>query len=230
MTIAYLYYDLLNLYGENGNIKILDKILKENKIDHKILYLSLEDELDFSKYDLVYIGSGTEDNLDIALKHLLPYKDEIKKAVQKGKFFLVTGNALDMFGLSIINQKGRIIDALATFDYSITIGKRVMEEIYKNSYVTKSKIIGFYNHSGSMTSLLNPLFEGEGIHHKNFYGTYVLGPILVRNPEFLQYFLHKLLPNIKLKFNLKVEKKAYNTFIENYCKEAKNEQYSGSNN
>ena len=62
MKIAYLYYDLLNLYGESGNIKMIDKILTDNKIKHEILYLSLEDKLKFKDYDLVYIGSGTETN------------------------------------------------------------------------------------------------------------------------------------------------------------------------
>ena len=79
MKIAYLYYDFLNLYGESGNIKIIDNVLKSNKIKHEILYLSLDDELDFDSYDLVYIGSGTEENQKIALKHLMNYQEDIKK-------------------------------------------------------------------------------------------------------------------------------------------------------
>ena len=55
MKIAYLYYDFLNLYGESGNIKIIDNVLKSNKIKHEILYLSLDDKLDFDSYELVYI-------------------------------------------------------------------------------------------------------------------------------------------------------------------------------
>ena len=77
MKIAYLYYDFLNLYGESGNIKIIDNVLKSNKIKHEILYLSLDDELDFDSYDLVYIGSGTEENQKIALKHLMNFQYEM---------------------------------------------------------------------------------------------------------------------------------------------------------
>lgn len=69
MKIAYLYYDFLNLYGDSGNIKIISNILKQNKIKHEILYLSLNDKLEFAEYDLVYIGSGTENNLLIALEN-----------------------------------------------------------------------------------------------------------------------------------------------------------------
>ena len=65
----------------------------------------------------------------------------------------------------------------------------------------------------------NYLFENEGIHYKNFYGTYVIGPILSRNPEFLELFLKDLIKskdeNFKIKkFNTKLNKQAYNEFIE----------------
>ena len=127
MKIAYLYYDFLNLYGESGNIKIISNILKYNKIKHEILYLSLNDKLEFDKYDLVYIGSGTEDNLLIALKHLSKYKNDIKKYIEDNKFMLVTGNSVDMFGKKIEDTK-----ALNIFDYEVTKSKRKMEEVYHN--------------------------------------------------------------------------------------------------
>ena len=105
MRIAYLYYDFLNLYGEVGNILSISNVLKKNKIKHEILYLSLNDELDFKSYDLVYVGSGTEENQKIALNHLLKYKDDIKEYIDNFKFFLVTGNSVDMFGNIIYSDK-----------------------------------------------------------------------------------------------------------------------------
>ena len=60
-----------------------------------------------------------------------------------------------------------------------------------------------------------PLFDSEGVYYKNFFGTHVLGPILVRNPLFLKYFMNKL-TNKKLKYDLKLEQLAYNTFINNF--------------
>ena len=45
--------------------------------------------------------------------------------------------------------------------------------------------------------------------------TYILGPILVRNPEFLKYFLNNLTGK-KLKYDLKIETKAYNEFVKNF--------------
>ena len=206
MKIAYLYYDFLNLYGESGNIKIISNILRYNKIKHEILYLSLDDELEFDKYDLVYIGSGTEDNLLIALKHLSKYKEDIKKYIEDNKFMLVTGNSVDIFGKKIEDNKG-----LNIFDYEVTKGKRKMEEVYHN------KILGFINNN----SYNSEYSDIDIIRYNNFYGTYILGPILVRNPELVKQFLNDL-TNKKLKYDLKLEIKAYNEFINNF-KECINE-------
>lgn len=213
MKIAYLYYDFLNLYGESGNIKIIENTLKYNKIKHQILYLSLNDELNFSDYDLVYIASGTEDNQKIALKHLLKYKNDIKKYIEDGKYFLVTGNSVDLFGKKIDDIK-----ALEIFDYEVKQLNRKMEEVYINSHFTKNKIIGFINNNSYISEVKNPLFDQEGIKYKNFYATYILGPILARNPEFFKYFLNNL-TNQKLKYDLKLEIKAYNEFVKNFKEE-----------
>ena len=200
MKIAYLYYDFLNLYGESGNIKIISNILKYNKIKHEILYLSLDDKLEFDKYDLVYIGSGTEDNLLIALKHLSKYKNDIKKYIEDNKFMLVTGNSVDMFGKKIEDNK-----ALNIFEYEVTKGRRKMEEVYNNN------ILGFINNN----SYNSEYSDTDIIKYNNFYGTYILGPILVRNPHLVKQFLNDL-TNKKLKYDLKLETKAYNEFIKNF--------------
>lgn len=213
MKIAYLYYDFLNLYGESGNIKIISNVLKQNKIKHEILYLSLDDKLDFNSYDLVYIASGTEDNQKIALKHLSKYKKDIKKYIDDNKFMLVTGNSLDLFGQTITSDTE--YKGLGIFDYTIKQDKRKMEEVYIGGNIIKKNILGFINNNSYISEIKYPLFDNEGIKYNNFYATYILGPILVRNPEFLKYFLNSL-TNKKLKYDLKIETKAYNEFVKNF--------------
>lgn len=213
MKIAYLYYDFLNLYGESGNIKIISNVLKQNKIKNEILYLSLDDELDFNSYDLVYIASGTEDNQKIALEHLSKYKEEIKKYIESNKFMLVTGNSVDLFGEKIISDKE--YEGLGIFDYNVIQDKRKMEELYIGGNIINKKILGFINNNSYISEIKYPLFDNEGIKYNNFYATYILGPILVRNPEFLKYFLNNLTGK-KLKYDLKIETKAYNEFVKNF--------------
>ena len=227
LTIAYLYYDLLNLYGEKGNLKEIIKELENQQIDYEIKYLSINDSLSFKDYDLVIMNAGTENNQKIVIKHLQKYKKDIKDMIENNKFFLITGNSVDLFGKSLIenNKKHKL---LGVFKYDVI---RTEKRIVNDSLFIKDEnelIIGFQNQSSYMSEVKYPLFkcvvgfgtnnEFEGIHYKNFYGTYLIGPLLVRNPNFFKEFFKQLIlskdPNYKFKeFDLYLETKAYDEFV-----------------
>ena len=101
ITIVHLFYDLMNLYGESGNILALEKCLMSQGISVEVKNVSLNNPLDLTDVDIIYIGSGTESNMIMALDYLKRHKDEIYQAFVSNKFFLVTGNAIEMFGKSI---------------------------------------------------------------------------------------------------------------------------------
>lgn len=223
IVIANLYYDLLNLYGDSGNIKAIKKALESQKIKVEIINLSINDELDFEKYDFVYIGSGTEYNQTLVLNHIINYKDKITKYIENNKFFLVTGNSIELFGKYIINSNE--IKCLNIFNYnSIKQEKRIVKETLTNFEFIKKQVIGFENHECiTQNNKYNPMFKNdnikEGINYKNFYATYLLGPLLIRNPELLKFFIVKLVlqkdKNFKFKkFDFKIEEKAYNNYVE----------------
>ena len=218
INIAYLYYDLLNLYGENGNILSLKKHIESQDIKVNIYYLSLNDKKDFSKYDLVYIGSGTDNNLLIALNDLKNYKDEIKKYIENNKFILSTGNSFELFG-NYIFKDNKKINTLGVLDYYTSYKEnRIVKDVLYNCKINKNKIIGFENHRGFITNNLDYFLSDknikEGIMYKGFIGTYVLGPILIRNPYFTEHYI-KTIINTKYnkfkfkKFNFNLEKEAY---------------------
>src|SRR5574344_1232492 len=108
LIIGHLYYDLMNLYGENGNIKVLEYHLKKQNIEYEIKKLSINDDIKFEKLDLIYIGSGTEKNRNIVLEDILKYKKEIKECYKNNKFFLITGNAIELFGQYLIDDKNKV--------------------------------------------------------------------------------------------------------------------------
>jgi len=214
LNILCLYYDIMNLYGDTGNLKVLEYHLNELGIKYNVDKLSNLDEVDFSKYDLVLIGEGNEENRNLCLEHLIKYKDDIKKIIDNNTFFLVTGNALSMFGKTLYGK-----DALGIFDFDVFSSKeRVSKEVILESNFCTS-IYGFLNHEDDVIFKDNTLFKDEGVKYNNFYGTMVLGPILARNPMFLEYFLKKLIlyKNKDFKFkkiNTKLNNKAYDEFIE----------------
>ena len=178
ITIAYLYYNLLNLYGENGNIKMIKKILEKQGINVMVKFLDVTDELEFNKYDLVYMGSGNYENQELIIKHLSKYKKDIKKCLDNKKFFIITGNTLDIFGSHIIfpNKK---IKALNIFDYYVKFEDINFADraLFKCKLIDE-EIIGYQKQNSLMFNNNYSLFDViEGIgENKNREG-------LIETPE-----------------------------------------------
>lgn len=205
IVIGHLFYDLLNLYGESGNILAIKNALENKNIEVEIKQISINDELNLEELDYIYIGSGTENNQLIALDYLKKYKNEITEAINNNKLFLVTGNSIELFGKEIVFDDDLKIEAIGAFDYyTVRTKNRIVSECSFNFNEINSKIIGFTNHQGLTKNIKNPLFVKykddtneilveDGIHENNFFGTYVIGPLLVRNPEFLEYIIEKLI-------------------------------------
>ena len=236
IKIAHLYYDLMNLYGENGNVRVLVKHLEEQNVKVILHTFSLEDNIDFTKYDIFYIGCGNKDNFSLVLENIKHYQKEIKKAIKEGKFFLVTGTGLDLFGKSFTNLDGVKIKALDIFDYeSKEIPKRLVgEQEFVFNGLTET-ILGFQNRNTILDNLgevhLFEVITGygyqeethfEGIRSKNFYGTYLLGPILARNPYFTEYIVSKIMTSKGLEYHPyqnEYEIKAYKEYMKNVIKD-----------
>ena len=233
ITIAHLFYDLMNLYGESGNILALKKSLLSQGLDVDIKNISINNHLDLTDVDIIYIGSGTESNKLLALNYLKRHNDELYQAFISKKFFLVTGNAIELFGEKLHSQD-QILDGMCFFDYvTIKANSRIVSECVFNFDKIKEKIIGFENHANEISDLNSPLFtvekgfgynkkaKVEGIQLNNFYGTYLIGPIFARNPEFLEYFVREVIKNKYVDFEFKafdfdIEKKAHDKYLTKY--------------
>ena len=111
-NILHLYYDILNLYGEYGNVNIIKKHIEDQGIEVNVEKKTIGDEIDFSKYSFIYMGCGTENNLDYVLKDIKKYTNQINSVIKNGTVFLATGNSFEMFGRKIDSQCG-----LGIFDF-----------------------------------------------------------------------------------------------------------------
>ena len=230
IKIAYMFYNLLNLYGENGNIKILKKTFEALGINVMIKFLDITDKLEFDKYDLIYMGSGNIDNIELIIKELKKYKKEIKDYIENNKFILITGNSLDMFG-SYILKNNKKIKALEIFDYYVKEEDVIFNDkaLFKTKLID-SEIIGFqkrnslmFNNKYSFFEVIDGISDNlnskyEGVLYKNFYGTYLNGPFLIRNPDFLIYLVNKIISsndkNYKIKnLDFHFEKQVYLNFL-----------------
>lgn len=227
IKIAYLYRDLLNLYGESGNIIAMERALKVLNVDYSVDELSIGDNIVLSNYDFVYIGSGTEENIKIVSEDIIKYKDSIKKYIDDEKVMLVTGNSIVLFANSLKDENDSTIFnglGIINSDARVSSKRIVCESLFKSEGL-RDDIIGFQNRGFYLDKLMDndKLFDVvsgvgvnknlniEGMNKNNFYATFLIGPILVRNPEMLNCFVNLILKDEKF-VKLDFAKEAYEKF------------------
>ena len=249
IKIAHLYYDLMNLYGENANIRALKAAFERQNVNVEIHFLTIGDEINFNDYDIFYIGCGTEKYQLLVLEDLKKYKLDIKKSIDNNKYFFMTGNALELFGSHIIDFNKKRINALHIFEYYTKIMDienyteeikfRITGEVLLKSKLIDKLIIGFQNRCGTLYNVKSPLFSvvkgcgnfpndiNEGFTYNNFYGTYTIGPLFMRNPYLTEYFVKKILDEKDLPYSLidtSSEIDAYNEYLNNFVDQTKIEE------
>ena len=213
INVLHLYYNLMNLSGENGNMVAIEDALKEQKVKYTIDRLSIGDKIDFNKYHLIYIGNGSRDSQEMARQDLLKYKYKLEK-VFKNKLIIATGNSFELFGKSIDNK-----ECLGFLPFkSMYLKEYVVEEkIVKTDFIDHD-VISFINRNSEANIKDNFFLENEGIHVGNFYGTYTLGPLLIRNPYLLNKFIEMVVTEAGFKYVEDIntpDMQAYNEYIKN---------------
>lgn len=186
MRIEVLFPELGNLYGDHGNIQYLTACVPETEV----IYTGNLQEPEFVRgtVDLIYLGSMSEKNQELAIGRLAPYADRLKGYIEKNGVLLATGNALELFG-AYIQEDRRRIPALGLFPYHSV---RDMEHRHNSMFLGTfggMKIVGtrsqfsfsygelphpFLQVTGGIG--MNPEAKTEGVHYRNFFATYLLGP------------------------------------------------------
>ena len=205
IKILHLLPRLLSLYGEYGNVAVLQKSLQDAGFEATVTGWE-QGDLDLTGFDFIYVGSGTEDNLLEAVKRLAPHAQAIAASIQDGQQWLATGNAMALFGKTI-TRKGVETEALGCFGYATEFNE---QKRFLGDAVTTplfgAPCIGFINNSciyhgidAPLTQLvLNPQLgndkasDTDGLVSGNFRGTQLIGPVLVKNPHFLSTVMESL--------------------------------------
>ncbi len=235
MKIEVLYPEVANLYGDLENVDYLKKSCPEIEIVETHLW---EEPLFIrEKPQLIYMGTMKESSQHLVKAALSKYRDELQARIDDGTLFLITGNALEIFGSRIEDKDGSGLDCLGFFP---TVAKRDMLHRFNSLYLGEfegMKIAGYksqFTHSyeekiegcvydsapGVFETKrgpgLNPEVTGEGIRQNNFIATYVIGPLLILNPPFAKWILTEMgVENPKLAFE-EAATEAYNVRIAEY--------------
>lgn len=225
IKIAHLYYDLMNLYGESGNVRAFKRFLERQGVDAEVHFLTIGDKIDFMAYDFFYMGAGSEENQTLVLEDLMQYRDEIKESVESGKTYFITGNSMELFGRKIRFQGGRSLECLGIFEYQAyeEENRLVSEIIYKYNKLPEDKgyyILGFKNCSCNIVHNEQRMFEyPNSMNYKNFYTMNFIGPFLVRNPYFTNMLVENLLNEKGYDYTPivdTIEFKAYHEYMKNF--------------
>ncbi len=246
LKILYLYPDILELYGDFGNIQILKYRLEKRNIKAIITPYSIGyDVPNFKDYDLVFAGGGADQEQSILAEDLIKYKSNIKEAVDSGVFFLLICGAYQLFGKYYKGVEGNIIPGLNIFEYYTEAindrKKRCIGNVVINTNLNNKeyKIIGFGNHGGQTYDVKTPfgkvLFgngnkfgdDNEGFFTKNIIATYLHGPLLSKNPELADYIIKCCLDR---KYNENTILEPLDDTFENLCRKQLLDRFLNKNN
>ena len=212
VVIAHMLPDLLNLYGDGGNVRILEQRLRWRGIPVEVRRIQHGEAVDFSQVDLVFMGGGPDREQKLASEQLLAMRDELAAYVEgDGPLLTICG------GYQILGRQwlwgDELVPGLGLIDMETrrpgTSADRLIDNMVLESPLAAHPVVGYENHAGR--TYLGEGVEGfgrvvsscghgnndddrvEGARYKNVVGTYSHGPLLSKNPEVADWLLARAL-------------------------------------
>ena len=211
LNICHLYPDILNLYGDRGNIITMKRRLEDRGIKVNIDECSIGQPLNADKYDIFFIGGGQDFEQEVLLRDLSSGKaQDIRTAVEEEKTFLAICGGYQMLGEYYKTWDGVQLDFIGAIGVHTIGAKERMIGNYMFRTTPESGdtvVVGFENHSGKtylseQVAPLGMMLSGngnngedktEGARYKNVFGTYSHGSLLPKNPVLCDFILQTAL-------------------------------------
>lgn len=215
VTIGHLYPDLLNLYGDRGNIQCLVKRCQWRGIEAEVKTFELDDKISFDGLDIVLLGGGSDREQMLVCEKLRQIQEEFKTYVEDNGVVIAICGGYQLLGEYYKTEKGTI-PGLELVDMCTEQGEsRLISNIVLKSELFDMPVVGFENHGGRTdirgNKPLGKVLYGEGnngqskeegIVYKNVIGTYLHGPLLPKNPQLADWLISRALER---KYGEKVE-------------------------
>jgi CobQ-like glutamine amidotransferase family enzyme len=206
LKICHLYPDILNLYGDRGNILCMEKRLQWRGIEVSTTGVSIGQPLKAADYDLFFIGGGQDFEQEVLLHDLAGEKTaELKSAIEDEKPFLAICGGYQMLGEYYKTWDGQQCDFTGALNlYTIGSKQRMIGNYcFTCTELDGQSVVGFENHSGKtylgdgvrpigkvLSGFGNNGEDGmEGARYKNVFATYSHGCLLPKNPVLCDYIL-----------------------------------------
>lgn len=209
LVIGWLYPDLMNIYGDRGNIICLTRRAKWRGIKEEIVELNPGfSESELRKCNFLIMGGAQDKQQSIVNEDLKKHHKTLSEMIEDGIPGLYVCGGFQFLGNYYRESDGSIIDGLGIFDLHTENPGENSERLIGNIVIQpeiselKNMIVGFENHGGRtfLGENLNPfgkVLKGhgnnddgtEGAVYKNSFGTYLHGPILPKNPELTDHLI-----------------------------------------
>lgn len=108
LTIGHLYPDLLNLYGDRGNIQCLRKRLEWRGMEAEVREFLLEDPIPFQELDIVLLGGGSDREQRIVCQKLQGIQKDFKAYVEDGGTVIAVCGGYQLLGHYYDTDQGRM--------------------------------------------------------------------------------------------------------------------------
>ena len=206
LKIVWMYHDIMDLYGDKGNMMVLQRRCEQRGIDVGIDTCGIGESCDLASYDLIFLGGGADREQMMLIDDLLSRRENIREAMEQGTFVLLICGGYQLLG-NYYKMGDETIEGLGVVNIHTERGdSRLISNIVLQSDLFPLPIVGFENHGGRtfiedyqpLGKVLsghgnNDKDKGEGIVYKNVIGTYLHGPLLPKNPHLCDYLLQTAL-------------------------------------
>lgn len=206
LTIGWLYPQLMNVYGDIGNIIVLSKRCEWRKILVNIKRLDVGFNVkELEDCDILFMGGAQDRQQKIVASDLSKKSVQLKSKIESGTPGLYVCGAYQFLGKYYKDADRTIINGLGIFDLSTENPGENVQRLIGNVIIDSKfgKIIGFENHGGRthLDNNIEPLgkvLKGfgnngkdgfEGAIYKNSFGSYFHGPILPKNPRLADHLI-----------------------------------------
>ena len=207
-TIGWLYADLMNIYGDRGNILTLLKRAEWHGLEPNIVELGRGASDQMKDVDVFFFGGGQDREQALIYDDLREHKQaSLTQAVAAGAQILAVCGGYQLLGHYYQTADGERYDGIGLIDVKTEAGKkRFIGDVVVESSIeglSPRTLVGFENHSGR--TFLGPnarplgrVLEGkgnngsdhtEGCVQGGIIGTYLHGSLLPKNPHLADHLI-----------------------------------------
>ncbi len=199
IRICHLYPKEMNIYGDRGNIAVLQKRLKRRGYSSSVTPIGAGEDFNPSIFDLCYLGGGQDRDQMIVAYDLQKKSSALRSGAEDGMVFLWVCGGIQLAGEGYTDSDGQRIPGVGILDLDTSAGnRRLIGDLILNAELDgeTSTLVGYENHAGRtflgpdatpLGSVLkgygnNGADQTEGAVQERVIGTYMHGPILPKNP------------------------------------------------